>query len=40
LGQLKPGQPFTPPDVLFQKIEDEWVATQTAHFGGAEDKAA
>lgn len=34
LQRLKPGQPITPPDVLFQKIEDEWIAEQVARFGG------
>lgn len=35
LSQLKPGQAITPPDVLVQKIEDEWVVTQSERFGGA-----
>ena len=35
LSQLKPGQAITPPDVLVQKIEDEWVTAQSERFGGA-----
>lgn len=34
LQRLQPGQPIMPPDVLFQKIEDEWIAEQVARFGG------
>jgi methionyl-tRNA synthetase len=33
LGRLKPGHRFTPPDVLFRKIEDEQVAEWRAKFG-------
>ncbi len=35
LEALKPGHPFTVPDVLVQKIEDAQVAEWTARFGGA-----
>ena len=34
LNALPPGLAITPPDVLFQKIEDEQVATWTEQFGG------
>lgn len=35
LGELKPGHAFTPPDVLFRKVEDEQIAEWSARFGGA-----
>lgn len=35
LDVLKPGAPLTPPPVLFARIEDDWVAEQSAAFGGA-----
>ena len=34
LNALPPGLAITPPDVLFQKIEDEQVAAWTEQFGG------
>ena len=34
LDALPHGMPITPPDVLFQKIEDEQVAAWTEQFGG------
>jgi methionyl-tRNA synthetase len=34
LSRLGPGAAFTPPDVLFAKIEDTWVAEQSERFGG------
>lgn len=37
LQRLKPGSIITPPDVLFQKIEDEWLAVQIERFGGGKD---
>ncbi len=33
LGFLKPGHKFTPPDVLFKKIEDEQIAEWRVKFG-------
>lgn len=35
LNRLKVGESVAPPDVLFQKIEDTWVAEQAQRFGGA-----
>jgi len=35
LNRLQIDSAITPPDVLFQKIEDAWVAEQAARFGGA-----
>lgn len=35
LDRLKVGEAVTAPDVLFQKIEDTWVAEQAVRFGGA-----
>lgn len=35
LSRLRGGEAVTPPDVLFQKIEDAWVAEQAVRFGGA-----
>ena len=35
LNRLQIDSTITPPDVLFQKIEDAWVAEQAARFGGA-----
>lgn len=35
LTSLPPGRPFSPPEVLFKKIEDEQVADWTERFGGA-----
>jgi len=35
LSRLKGGEAVTAPDVLFQKIEDTWVAEQAQRFGGA-----
>lgn len=34
LSRLTVGADVTPPDVLFQKIEDTWVAEQSVRFGG------
>jgi methionyl-tRNA synthetase len=34
LDRLPVASLITPPDVLFQKIEDEWVAEQATRFGG------
>jgi methionyl-tRNA synthetase len=34
LDLLTPGEAFTPPDVLFKKIEDADVAAWAARFGG------
>jgi len=39
LSAIKPGAPFTPPEVLFAKVEDEWVEAWTQRFGGAEAAA-
>jgi methionyl-tRNA synthetase len=39
LAAIPPGAPFTPPDVLFAKIEDEWTANWAERFGGAESAA-
>jgi len=36
LQALPVGASITPPDVLFQKVEDEWVAEQTTRFGGGQ----
>ncbi|MCG8442648.1 MAG: methionine--tRNA ligase [Caulobacterales bacterium] len=36
IDALPRGHAFTPPDVLFQKIEDEQVAAWTDQFGGAQ----
>lgn len=35
LDRLPTGKSLTPPDVLFAKIEDTWVAEQAARFGGS-----
>lgn len=35
LGALKGGEVIGTPEVLFQKIEDTWVAEQAVRFGGA-----
>ena len=37
LTALPPGRPFSPPEVLFAKIEDEQVAEWSERFGGAVD---
>ncbi|TGY89951.1 methionine--tRNA ligase [Marinicauda algicola] len=37
LTALPPGRPFSPPEVLFAKIEDEQVAEWRERFGGAVD---
>ena len=37
LAALQPGQPVTPPDLLFAKIEDEKIKEWKARFGGAEN---
>ena len=34
IDALPRGLPISPPDVLFQKIEDEQIAAWTAQFGG------
>jgi len=36
LNTLPVGTTVVPPDVLFQKIEDEWVAVQSTRFGGGQ----
>ena len=36
LDGLAPGQPITPPDMLFAKITDEQIAEWEARFGGPE----
>lgn len=38
LSILQPGHGFTPPDVLFKKIEDEEVAAWSERFGGRKSK--